>query len=51
LHYILNQDQVSRVTVEPSATVIKKIQPDDEVIYVDNAYPLFSDVDGNFLKI
>jgi hypothetical protein len=32
--------------VKPSATVIKKIQPDDEVIYVDNAYPLFSDLDG-----
>ncbi len=32
--------------VRPSATVIKKIQPQDEVIYVDNAYPLFSDLDG-----
>jgi hypothetical protein len=32
--------------IEPYATVIKKINPEDNVIYVDNAYPLFSDVDG-----
>ena len=32
--------------IKPSATVIKKIEPGDEVIYVDNAYPLFSDIDG-----
>lgn len=32
--------------VRPSATVIKKIEPEDEVIYVDNAYPLFADIDG-----
>ena len=32
--------------VKPFATVIKTIQPDDTSIYVDNAYPLFSDVDN-----
>ena len=32
--------------VRPSATVIKTIESEDEVIYVDNAYPLFADVDG-----
>jgi hypothetical protein len=32
--------------LRPSATLIKKIQPEDNVMYVDNAYPLFSDVDG-----
>ena len=32
--------------LRPSATVIKKIEPEDQVIYVDNAYPLFSDLDG-----
>lgn len=32
--------------VKPFATVIKKIQPDDTSIYVDNTYPLFSDVDN-----
>lgn len=32
--------------VRPTATVIKKIQPNDQTIYVDNAYPLFSDLDG-----
>lgn len=32
--------------VKPFATVIKKIQPTDDVIYVDNAYPLFSDLDN-----
>jgi len=32
--------------LRPTATVIKKIQPADEVIYLDNAYPLFSDLDG-----
>jgi len=31
--------------IKPFATVIKKIEPDDASIYVDNAYPLFSDVD------
>ena len=32
--------------IKPCATVIKKIEPTDDVIYVDNAYPLFSDLDG-----
>jgi hypothetical protein len=32
--------------INPFATVIKKIEPTDAVIYVDNAYPLFSDLDG-----
>ena len=32
--------------VKPFATVIKKIDPTDTAIYVDNAYPLFTDVDG-----
>ena len=32
--------------LRPSATVIKKIESDDEVIYIDNAYPLFSDIDA-----
>jgi hypothetical protein len=32
--------------IRPFATVIKKIQPDDASIYVDNAYPLFNDVDS-----
>ncbi|NDB30786.1 hypothetical protein EB151_14710, partial [archaeon] len=31
--------------IRPSATVIKKVEPEDTVIYVDNAYPLFVDVD------
>jgi len=31
--------------VKPFATVIKKILPDDTSIYVDNAYPLFTDID------
>ena len=31
--------------VKPFATVIKPILPDDDTIYVDNAYPLFNDVD------
>jgi hypothetical protein len=31
--------------IKPFATVIKKIEPEDSVIYVDNAYPLFVDVD------
>jgi hypothetical protein len=33
-------------SVKPSATIIKKIEPTDTVIYVDNAYPLFSDLDS-----
>jgi hypothetical protein len=33
-------------SIKPIATVIKKIEPDDNVIYVDNAYPLFSDIDS-----
>jgi len=33
-------------SVRPIATVIKNIEPDDDVIYVDNAYPLFSDLDS-----
>ena len=32
--------------VKPFATVIKKIGPEDTSIYVDNAYPLFTDVDN-----
>ena len=32
--------------VKPFATVIKPILPDDDTIYVDNAYPLFTDVDN-----
>lgn len=32
--------------IKPFATIIKKIEPDDSVIYVDNAYPLFSDLDN-----
>ena len=31
--------------IKPCATVIKKIEPEDNVIYVDNAYPLFTDID------
>ena len=31
--------------IKPSATVIKKVKSEDSVIYVDNAYPLFSDID------
>jgi len=31
--------------IRPSATVIKTISPQDSAIYVDNAYPLFSDLD------
>lgn len=31
--------------IKPSATVIKKVELEDSVIYVDNAYPLFSDID------
>jgi len=34
-----------RSRVKPNAYVIKKILPTDDVIYIDNAYPLFSDVD------
>jgi hypothetical protein len=33
-------------SVKPSATIIKKVDPSDTVIYVDNAYPLFSDLDA-----
>ena len=33
-------------SVKPSATIIKKVEPTDTVIYVDNAYPLFSDLDA-----
>ena len=32
--------------IKPQATVIKTIGIDDTVIYVDNAYPLFTDVDN-----
>jgi len=32
--------------IKPFATVIKKIEPTDTVIYVDNAYPLFTDFDN-----
>jgi len=32
--------------VRPFATVIKPINSEDNSIYVDNAYPLFSDTDG-----
>jgi hypothetical protein len=31
--------------ITPTANVIKKILPSDDVIYVDNAFPLFSDLD------
>jgi len=31
--------------IVPTATIIKKILPSDDVIYVDNAFPLFSDLD------
>ena len=31
--------------ITPTATLIKKILPSDEVIYVDNAFPLFSSLD------
>ena len=32
--------------IRPQATLIKNISIDDTSIYVDNAYPIFSDVDG-----
>ena len=32
--------------IKPTATIIKKIEPTDTVIYLDNAYPLFSDLDS-----
>ena len=32
--------------IRPQATLIKNISIDDASIYVDNAYPIFSDVDG-----
>jgi len=31
--------------ITPTANIIKKILPSDDVIYVDNAFPLFSDLD------
>lgn len=34
-----------QANITPTAHIIKKIQPSDEVIYVDNAFPLFSDLD------
>lgn len=34
-----------QANITPTATVIKKILPSDDVIYVDNAFPLFSDLD------
>ena len=30
----------------PQATIIKNISIDDDEIYVDNAYPIFTDIDG-----
>lgn len=35
-----------RSVVNPNAQVIKNISPTDNAIYVDNAYPLFSDIDS-----
>jgi hypothetical protein len=32
--------------IRPYATIIKNVFESDDVIYVDNAYPIFSDVDG-----
>jgi hypothetical protein len=32
--------------IKPISTVIKKIGPTDNAIYVDNVYPLFSDIDN-----
>lgn len=32
--------------VEPTAKLIKSLRAGDNVIYVDNAYPIFTDVDG-----
>lgn len=31
--------------ITPTANIIKKVLPSDNVIYVDNAFPLFSDLD------
>lgn len=31
--------------IRPYATVIKNISTEDEIVYVDNAYPIFSDID------
>ena len=32
--------------IRPSATIINEIQPGDTTIYVDNAYPVFTDLDN-----
>ncbi len=32
--------------IRPQATIIKNIGIDDDEIYVDNAYPIFTDIDG-----
>jgi photosystem II stability/assembly factor-like uncharacterized protein len=32
--------------IRPQATIIKNVNISDDEIYVDNAYPIFSDVDG-----
>ena len=33
-------------TIKPTATLIKPVTPTDIKVYVDNAYPIFTDVDG-----
>ncbi len=32
--------------LRPQSTIIKNVSQSDEIIYVDNAYPIFSDIDG-----
>lgn len=34
-----------QANITPTANIIKKVLPSDDVIYVDNAFPLFSDLD------
>ena len=33
-------------SIRPQATIIKNLTIDDDEIYVDNAYPIFTDIDG-----
>ena len=33
-------------SIRPQATIIKNLAIDDDEIYVDNAYPIFADIDG-----
>ena len=45
-HYSPNPDPQYTSVIRPSATIINEIQPGDTTIYVDNAYPVFTDLDN-----